>query len=198
MIEERALRLFVACPLPDEIRRALGAIQDEMRRAGFDRLRYVRPEGIHLTLKFLGSVEARRVDAIKQALEGAVEPFELRLQLDQLGGFGGPRIRVVWVGLSGDVDGLTALAARIEDALQPLGFSPEGRPFAPHLTLARVPDQASPVDRRRLARFVGEYAFPSLSPMIASDVQLMQSFPGPGGSKYEQLATFPVINRPEG
>jgi RNA 2',3'-cyclic 3'-phosphodiesterase len=199
MPDERTLRLFVACPLPDGVKRGLGQIQDDLRRAGFETLRYVRPEGIHITLKFLGSVDADRVDAIADALGRAVEPFELRLGLDRLGGFpstslragSGERLRVVWVGPTGDVAQLAALAERVEDALAPLGFPREGRPFAAHLTLARVPDQASPEERRRLAQSVQQYAFISLPPMILKEAHLMRSILGPGGSKYEQLVSFP-------
>src|SRR3990172_3077032 len=95
------LRLFVACELSDEVRDALAAVQDQLRSAGAGRLRWVRPEGIHVTLKFLGEVEANRVDAIRAALRPAGEPFSIRLRPAGLGGFpsaapragGGARLR---------------------------------------------------------------------------------------------------------
>lgn len=189
---ERTLRLFVACPLPEDVKRGLASIQDDLGRQGAPRLRNVRPEGIHVTLKFLGSVQPDRVEAIRAALEHVVEPFELRLTVDQLGGFGGARMRVVWAGLAGDIEPLVALAARAEAALEPLGFAREKRPFAPHITLARVSDEASPEDRRRLAALVKAYKFPSLPPMILADVLLIHSILGPGGSKYEHLVSFPT------
>ncbi len=192
MPDERTLRLFVACPMPDEAKRGLTRIQDDLRRAGFGRLRFVRPEGIHITLKFLGRVDPRRVDAITAALSRTIEPFELRLSIDRLGGFGGAQLRVVWVGLAGDVERLSRLAERVEAALQPLSFAPEGRPFAPHVTLARMPEQAPADERRRLAGLVQQYTFPALPPMIVTEVHLMRSMLGPGGSKYQQLGSFPA------
>ena len=186
------LRLFVACELPDEVRRALGRVQDDMRRLGAERLRWVRPESIHVTLKFLGGVESSRVEAITAALESAVEAFELRLRLASVGSFGGARMRVVWVGLDGDVEGLAALAGRVEAALQPLGFPPERRPFAAHLTLARVPDQVPPAERRQLASLVERYEPPPPPSMTFMEVNLIQSQLGRGGSVYTRLATFPA------
>ena len=185
------LRLFVACELPDEVRRALGRIQEDLRRLGAGRLRWVRPESIHVTLKFLGGVESSRVEGITAALGPAVEAFELRLRLASLGGFGGARLRVVWVGLDGDVEGLAALAGRVEAALQPLGFPLERRPFAAHLTLARVPDQVPPAERRQLASLVDRYRAPPPPSMTFAQVSLMESQLGPGGSVYKRLASFP-------
>ena len=186
------LRLFVACELPDEVRRALGRVQEDLRRLGADRLRWVRPESIHVTLKFLGGVESSRVEGITAALGSAIEAFELRLRLASLGGFGGARLRVVWVGLDGDVEGLAALAGRVEAALQPLGFPRERRPFAAHLTVARVPDQVPSAEPRQLASLVDRYRPPPLPSMTFAQVSLMQSQLGPGGSVYKRLATFPA------
>lgn len=191
----RELRLFIACPLPDETKLALAAVQSELLRLGANHLRWVRPESIHITLKFLGGVLESRVDEITNALAAAVEPFELRLRPTKLGGFGGTRMRVVWVGLEGDVDALGGLAASVEESLAPLGFPRERRPFAPHLTLARVGDGLSPAERRELASIIGEYRFAALGPMVVTEVLLMQSTLGPGGSVYRQLASFP---RPSG
>ncbi len=195
MADQRSqqLRLFVACALPDEMRRALGRIQDDLRSAlGGGRLRWVRPEAIHVTLKFLGEVEESRVDEITSALRSAVEPFELRLSASGgLGGFGGARLRVVWVGLEGDVEGLASLAGRVETALAPLGFPSERRPFAAHLTLARVPDQVPSAERRQLASLVERYRSPPLPSMVLTEVHLMRSILGPGGAVYHRLASFP-------
>ena len=191
---ERGLRLFVACELPPAVRDALGRLQDELRARGAGRLRWVRPEGIHLTLKFLGEVPAVRRDAVESALAAAVvSPFALDVRLGSLGGFGGQqRLRVIWVGLEGDIEGLAGLAALVEEALRPLGFPREGRPFAPHLTLARVPDDVSPQERSRLAGLLEAFPFPSSPSMTLTTVSLMQSFLQPGGARYQCLAAYPV------
>jgi len=187
------LRLFVACALPDDVLRAIGSVQDGLRRVTDVRLRWVRPESIHITLKFLGEVEASRVGAIEAALAAAIQPFELRVQPAALGGFGGSGLRVVWVGLDGDVAGLTSLAGRVDGALAPLGFPRDGRPFAAHLTLARVPDEASPEDRRRLGRVLSAAETPAIPSMVLTPVHLMRSTLGPAGAVYQQLATFPQL-----
>ncbi len=196
MADERPgqIRLFVACELTDEVRSALGRIQEDLRRLGADGLRWVRPAGIHLTLKFLGGVEESRLDRIKEALAAAIEPFELRVRPSTLGGFGGARLRVVWVGLEGDTEPLASLARRVDRALRPLRFPRERRPFAPHLTLARVQDRVPPPERRRLAGLIERYRSPLLPSMILTEVSLMQSVLGPGGSVYHRLATFPSLD----
>lgn len=186
------LRLFVAIELPAEVRQALLRVQDDLRRAGADRLRWVRPEGVHLTLKFLGEVEAARVDEITAALRGAAEPFDLRLRPAQLDGFGGARLRVVWVGLEGDVAQLAALAEQIDRALTPLGFPRERRPFAGHLTLARVPEATPLEERERLARLLRRTSLPPMPSMVATEVSLMRSVLGQGGAVYSRLAAFPA------
>ncbi len=190
------LRLFIACELADDVRLALGLIQADLRRLGADSLRWVRPEGIHVTLKFLGSVDAARAPEIAAALAAAVDPFELRLRPGALGTFGGDRLRVVWVGLEGDVEGLVSLAASVEAALGPLGFPRERRPFAAHLTLARPRDHVPPEELRTLAALVRRYRPPALPSMTLREVSLMQSTLGPGGSMYTRLASFPATAGP--
>jgi 2'-5' RNA ligase len=195
MPDERpsTLRLFVACPLPIELKEALTAVQDELRAQGA-RARWVRPEGIHLTLKFLGAVEEGHVATITSALERVIAPFEVRLRIDRLGAFpsvSSARLRVVWAGLSGDIDALAALAARVESALEPLGFPREGRPFAPHLTLARVPDEAGGEERRALGAMIQGLRPPPLPAIVLSEVHLMRSVLGRGGARYSELAAFP-------
>jgi 2'-5' RNA ligase len=188
-----SLRLFVACELPGEAKEALAAVQRLLQEHGADGLRWVRPEGIHLTLKFLGQAPARRLEAIERALAGAVqEPFKFSVELGRLGSFGGSTgLRVVWVGLEGELEALSGLAARVERALEPLGFPRERRPFAAHLTLARVKESASPQDRRRLFELVRSLELPPLPRVILEAVSLMQSTLEPGGARYQCLARFP-------
>ena len=192
MPDEQQLRLFVACELSAEVQAALGRLQDDLRRSGTGRLRWVRPQGIHITLKFLGDVDEARVDELCAALAQAIEPFELRLSASgELGGFGGARLRVVWVGLAGDLEPLAELARRVEEALEPLGFAREGRRFTAHLTLARVPDAMPPADRQRLADLLRSHRSVALPPMVVTEVALMRSVLRPGGSEYSRIATFP-------
>jgi 2'-5' RNA ligase len=186
----------VACELPGEVREALAAVQRLLQEQGTEGLRWVRPEGIHLTLKFLGDVPARRLKAIEEALARAVrEPFRLSVRLGRLGSFGGSTgLRVVWVGLEGEVEALARLAARVEAALEPMGFPRERRPFAAHLTLARVREGASPQDRRRLFDLVRSLELPPPPGATLETVSLMQSTLEAGGARYQCLARFPMAS----
>jgi 2'-5' RNA ligase len=192
--KEGNLRLFVACELPQEALDALARLQADLREKGAGRLRWVRPEGIHLTLKFLGAVAPEMAQRVTDALAASiVEPFTLNLRFDRLGSFGGRmRLRVLWIGLAGDVEELASLAETVENALRPLGFPRENRRFAPHLTLARVPDDMGIEERSRLADLIAAYKLPPLPSMSISEVALMQSFLLPGGARYEQRASFPL------
>ena len=189
-------RLFVAVELPDEIRAALAALQDELRRHVPEGLRWVRPEGIHLTLKFLGETPAERLSAIQQALEqaaGASRPHTL--SLGGLGTFGsGSRPQVLWIALDGDVEELGALQQQVEGGLEPLGFSRERRPFAPHLTLARVRPESARAAAAPL-RGVLEAVRPPRGEMQVRELALMRSFLRPGGAVYRAVATFPLGGR---
>jgi 2'-5' RNA ligase len=188
----RPLRLFVAVLLPEAWLSALARAQDELRNAGL-RLRYVRPEGIHLTLKFLGEVDHERLEVIMAALDGLgdVQPFAL--DLDTLGVFGGPqRPRIVWAGLRGDLTALAALVAAVDAALVPAGFAPEGRPFRPHLTLARVPEGLPDAEARRIVPVVSTSRLVRVPSFHVDSYALVRSALGPGGARYTTLQTWPV------
>ncbi|MBI2724042.1 MAG: RNA 2',3'-cyclic phosphodiesterase [Chloroflexi bacterium] len=189
------LRLFVAIELPEDVRRALAEsmamLQDALRT---DILRWVRPEGMHLTLAFLGAVARDRVPGIDQALAAAARTRRaFTLQPDGLGSFGGrTRVRVVWVGLAGDTAALADLAAAVAGALAPLGFPPEQRPFNAHLTLARVRDDAARDERERLHDALSRTGAPEFPLMRATDVSLMQSTLNRGGAIYHRLFGYPL------
>ncbi len=192
--EESELRLFVACELPPEMKDGLAALEETLRRQGAPPLRWVRPDGIHLTLKFLGGVPAERVAAICAALAPIVEGIRpLALSLGSVGTFGGRRgARVLWVGVEGDVSRVAELQRRVEAALAPLGFPAENRPFSPHLTLARVPENVGGADRERLWELAKAVPAPKAAPVTIREVSLMRSILGPGGAVYERLAAFPL------
>ncbi|MDO8614396.1 MAG: RNA 2',3'-cyclic phosphodiesterase [Dehalococcoidia bacterium] len=184
----QGLRLFVAVELGADALRALGELQTELRRKGLAALRWVRPEGIHLTLKFLGEVPAAAVPDIERALAGAVKgvpPHTLRLgALGKFGGRGSPR--VLWVDMAGDQEVVLSLQQRVEGALNRLGFPRERRRFSPHLTLARVPPEgaraaAGPLDEAIAA------VHPQPAEIQVRELSLMRSQLGPGGAVYTRL-----------
>lgn len=187
-----SLRLFVAIELPGDVREALSRLQHELQRRGLEKLRWVRPEGIHLTLKFLGVTPEAKLPPIEGALRDAVkETGTHELALGKLGTFGGSRPRVVWVDLTGDLDAVRDLQERIEVALNLLGFEREARDWSPHVTLARVRQESV----REVAGVIG----PALTSVEAPrnvipvrEVSLMRSTLRPSGAIYERVAVFPL------
>jgi len=193
-----SLRLFIACELSEEMKKALLAIQGSLKGQGLQRLRWVRPEAIHLTLKFLGETAAAKVSPIEQALASSCQGIlSFKLTLGQLGTFGDRRRpRVIWVGLSGESKVLSELQGRVEEAMEGLGFQREARPFSPHLTLARVPAEISRSDAQGISEAIPKVKVPMVSQTIA-EISLMRSSLGPGGAVYQKLAAFPLGDRME-
>ena len=189
---ESTLRLFVACELPPGMKAPLASLQEGLRKRGAPRLRWVRPEGIHLTLKFLGAVPQEKVDAICQALTPTVEGIPpLTLSLAEVGTFGDRRgPRVLWVSVQGDLENLACLQQRVEKALEPLGFPPERKRFSPHLTLARVPDRMDTADRHLAKELANATPVPTAPSVTIGELSLMRSILGPGGAVYERVTAF--------
>jgi RNA 2',3'-cyclic 3'-phosphodiesterase len=133
------VRVFVAFELPSTIREATAAIQRELTPAK-GKIGWVRVDGMHLTLKFLGEISASRLSEIEKALKEAADGTgPLKIVVRGLGVFPGPKNpRVIWVGIESDDDRLCRLQERIDRALTRLGFPRESREFRPHLTLGRV------------------------------------------------------------
>ncbi len=129
------VRTFIAIDLAPEVRERLSESQDTLKQCSA-RLTLVDPENIHLTLKFLGEVSPAQIEQITGVLrEIAGTPFDI--SLDCIVGNTSSRPRVIWCTIS-DEGACTSLAGRIEEALAPLGFRREDRPFTPHVTVARV------------------------------------------------------------
>src|SRR5712692_8867442 len=144
------LRAFIAVKLSDELKGHIGELQAELKRraSGLAGLGWVRPEGIHLTLRFLGDIAEEQVEALGVMLRDVVagmKPFTLDAR--GIGVFPDPRApRVIWLGLQGTPESMASLRqmhARIEAGVAGLGFSREPRAFTAHLTLARVRDRRS-------------------------------------------------------
>jgi 2'-5' RNA ligase len=133
------IRTFIAIDIPQSVQEAMERLSLELRKAGAA-VTWVKPGRMHLTLKFLGNVPPEKIDEISKAMAGAATqspPFALRPE--GCGAFPGMKnMRVVWVGLQGDLDPLKRLQQRVEEAMESLGFEREERSFKPHLTLGRV------------------------------------------------------------
>ena len=187
------VRLFVACEVPDDVKVAIGDIISKLRERSGTAVRWIRPEGVHVTLKFLGEVQVRQLPAVKLAVQEAVvgnSPFEL--ELSNIGMFGGREgLRIMWVGIAGDVLRLEKLVRDANAALAVVGFEPERRPFRPHLTLGRVRDEISTRHRAEIEVAVGKMEIPASS-WRTNQVSLMRSRLTTTGAHYEVLATFPL------
>lgn len=171
------IRSFIAIELPDELKSELVRLEARLKSGGQSGVKWVDPYGIHLTLKFLGSIAVDRVEGITRAMEEAargISPF--RLEVKELGVFPNfKRVQVAWVGISGEADKLVQLQKRIESNLAPLGFAPESRPFTPHLTLARLRNQASLEERQRFGQLIADTTFEAACPIEVDAISLIRS-----------------------
>ena len=189
------LRTFVAIDLSDELRHSLGQVQELLARQAPRRsIRWVRPEGIHLTLKFLGDTSPEQVKKVKAALTLAaaeVEPFTLLAV--GLGCFPNNRQpRVIWIGLLEPSGALVRVQQAVEAHIAPLGFPTEKRPISPHLTLGRMQRQASRSDVQAVGRIVTDFEVGTLGQMRATSVCYIKSDLEPGGAVYTTLLKTPL------
>lgn len=185
-----AWRLFIALELPRNVLAVLARIQSDLKRtAPPGAARWVQPEGIHLTLKFLGDVPVGQLADLKAALEQAVsghEPFELAIE--GLGCFPNTqRPRVLWAGVTGDLNRLNALQAAVERYIAPLGYPTERDTFSPHLTLARTARQATRDEIAALGRLAEQKDIGQAARWRVEAVSLMRSQLKPDGAVYTEL-----------
>jgi 2'-5' RNA ligase len=184
------LRSFVAVELDEELLGKLVRLQDRLGGQVAPRsVRWVRPGGIHLTLKFLGDTLPDQVEAVKVALgQAASEVPPFTFTVGGLGCFPNTRRpRVVWVGLYEPTGTLARLRDAVESHVAPLGFPTENRPFRPHLTLGRVHRAASKSEVREVGEVVAASAIGNLDEMTAREVSYIKSDLKPGGAVYTTL-----------
>ena len=188
------IRAFVAIELPNDVKNALGAVVESVRRSDVRSLRLVRPEGVHLTLKFLGGVRPGQVSPIIEATSGVAQAHRsCTLELGSVGVFPNRRSpKVLWVGVEGQLAALIDLHRDLEDALASLGFSREARDFSPHLTLARFRDGASVADRLRASEALFSAQIESGLRIHIDALSLIRSTLRPGGAVYTRLACMPL------
>ena len=184
------VRAFLAVELPLEARSALAAVVAGLDAARLRHLRTVRPESIHLTIRFLGEVPAAQTAAIAAAVsEPAADWTPFELELGGVGAYPSPgRARVLWVGLAGDLARLIDLHGEVADVLASLGFAREARPYSPHLTVARIGDRASASDRRQAVKVLHGLEFQQGLPFSAGSVDLMKSELRREGARHYPLA----------
>jgi 2'-5' RNA ligase len=186
---ESAIRAFIAIELSPAVRRwlieARAALEPGLPVRS---VRWTNPDGIHITLKFLGDTAAGRLGGIRDVMDRAAEgcrPFPL--EADGLGCFPDiHRPRVIWAGVR-PLDGLEDLQKRLEDGLERIGFPRERRPFSPHLTLGRVRDGVGGRELTEIGRAVEAAAVESTASMEVTGWCLFKSILRPSGAEYSVL-----------
>ncbi|HEX8455906.1 MAG TPA: RNA 2',3'-cyclic phosphodiesterase [Pyrinomonadaceae bacterium] len=184
------MRIFCAVELPEEVRARIAAHIEEVRAAADGstlKISWERTEKLHLTLKFLGELEATRLEALtRAATRAAAAGGKFAVALREAGAFpahGNPR--VLWFGLEDESGQLAQLQARLEIECEREGFAREARPFRPHITIARI--RFANTAARHVARLHRETVFPPATFDVREFV-VMQSRLGAGGSRYMPLS----------
>jgi 2'-5' RNA ligase len=183
---EDTLRAFIALPLPPEVIELVSDLQSRLRSQGL-KLRWARPQGMHLTLKFLGDVPASFVADLDQAMQCAVSGCGmLNLAVQGMGVFPGiKRPRVLWLGIGGELERLGELHRRLDAELERIGVARERRPFRAHLTVARV---KGAVDARQLLEAVQAHGHYEPRSFAVRQMVLYQSDLKPQGAVYTAKA----------
>jgi 2'-5' RNA ligase len=189
-------RLFIAVPLPEDAAEAVRSVVDDVRAeplpAGARDVRWVRLDGLHLTLRFLGPTPEERVertaDAVRAVAEAAAGPIAM-----ELGGAGTfppqGRPRALWLGIVEGAEALGDLATQLDAALTSAGWPSDHRPFRAHLTLARSDGVAAgPLVADRLARTMSERRIP----VLVDRLGLFESVTGGGPARYVPVASAPL------
>jgi 2'-5' RNA ligase len=180
------VRLFVALDLSDAVRSEIAKFCETLR-AEFPSARWVRSEGIHVTVKFIGEVGDDRVEKIGNALSAVVSNAPVEMNFRGTGFFPNERRpRVFWIGMAA-TPSLAEIAAQVETQMEPLGIARESREFKPHLTLARIEDSRGIDKLQEALRRRGPTDFGAVR---TNEMYLYRSELGRGGAKYTRVKTF--------
>ncbi|HDH86801.1 MAG: RNA 2',3'-cyclic phosphodiesterase [Deltaproteobacteria bacterium] len=185
------IRSFLAFELPVEIREQIRIISEELKKIALP-VRWVKPNNIHLTILFLGSVDEDIIGDIEEKVNVAVRGFSaFRIRLNAVGAF--PhwrRPRVIWIGLNGDIAGLSDLRNELQEELKLLGFKPEKRPFRAHLTLGRF---KGPIDRDENMKWIIDRYHDITGDLFQlNELILYKSVLRPDGPVYTKMSTWPL------
>lgn len=186
------MRSFIAIELPETVKSALAELQQEFENCGAD-IRWVKPDNIHLTLKFLGNIEEKSVEKIVKTIDGICNKYAaFSLEVRGTGVF--PNIkspRVLWVGIIGN-SVLEGLQKELEDGMASIEFERESRKFTPHLTLGRF---RATVKKEKLLDKIESYKNSSFGLIDVKSILLMRSVLKPSGAEYAKIAEIPLATK---
>ena len=186
------IRAFIAVELPAELKSELAELEGQLKKNSPLVVKWVDPNNIHITLKFLGEISEDSIEELMLAIEEStqgIQPFKLEVR--EVGAFPNlERAQVLWVGVKGELDKITKLQKRIESNTEQLGFPRESRGFSPHLTLGRVRDEARPNERQRLGKLLADTSFAALHNVDVEAVNLMRSQLTPTGPIYTCIGSL--------
>jgi len=186
---EKNIRAFLAIDPPENILQAMSRLQEKLKREISGRSSWTKPQGQHLTLKFFGDISTEDVKNICAAVQNRVtsEP-SLNLKIEKTGVFpDARRPRVIWCGITGDVEKLTSLQKQLDSDFAGIGFPMEDRPFRAHLTLGRIKDSHGLTGINEALIKYNTFAAGEFN---CTDLILFQSRLSPQGAIYTKLAEF--------
>lgn len=183
------MRTFIAIELPKAIRESLNSLQEQLKTSGAE-VKWVEPQNIHLTLRFLGEANDKKLDMVIRALEEtAKDRNSFYIRLSSIGAF--PKInfpRIIWVGIDKGEAEAAEIARALEKEIAKVGIPPEDRPFSSHITIGRV---KSSLNRSRLIdnlTTLGSGLFGQENPeFLVTKITLFKSTLTPRGPIYEIL-----------
>ena len=186
---EKNIRAFLAIDPPEDILQTMSRLQEKLMREIGGRISWTKPQGQHLTLKFFGDISTEDVKNICSAVQNRVtSESSLNLKIEKLGVFpDARRPRVIWCGVTGDVENLSGLQKQLDSDFAGIGFPREDRPFRAHLTLGRIKDSHG---LTRINEALTKYIAFTAGEFVCKKLILFQSCLTPQGAIYTKLAEF--------
>lgn len=191
------IRAFIAAELPNGVTQALATFIGELQASMPSEVRWVRPENIHLTLKFLGNIEPESVQPLSEVVDrcvASITPFDL--YIEELGAF--PALnspKAIWVGLGGQLHILRDLQLSLDEQLVELGYDKEIKYFIPHLTIGRTKNGMHLAGRKKIGLALSTASVEIGASLPVKSLSLLQTTLTPLGSIYTQLFSTSMKHR---
>jgi len=182
------LRTFIAIEMPAEVKSTLGRLQERLKRANAD-VKWVAPENIHLTLKFLGERDDKKIEQISEILDGTAQNHNsFYASISTLGGF--PSLnspRVMWVGINGGEQECKSIYQELEEKISKLGIPKEERPFSAHITIGRSRSASNRKELIECLNGSSDYLIKEALRFKVAHITLFKSTLNPQGPVYDPL-----------